>query len=143
MRYIIAIAAAWVVAQCLKHLVRLIGHNRRVFSNNPRSTLLLSGGMPSAHSASVTALTVMIGLVDGTDGGLFALSLLFSCVVVYDAVMVRFSSGQQGDLLNQLLKEVKSRLGLVRVAHGHTLFEVLAGVLLGGLVAAVVFLTTI
>ena len=142
MKYIIAVDIAWVVAQCLKHVARLIGRNRRIFNGTTQHGLFLSGGMPSAHAASVTALTVMIGLVDGIDGGLFALSLLFSCVVMYDAVMVRLSSGQQGELLNQLVKELHSKLGLVRVAHGHTVVEVLAGALLGVVVAFVVFLTT-
>ena len=142
MKYIIAVAIAWVVAQCLKHVARLVGRNQRIFSGQTRYALLLSGGMPSAHAASVTALTVMIGLVDGVNSGLFALSLLFSSIVIYDAVMVRFSSGQQGELLNRLVREVKSKLGLVRVAHGHTVFEVLAGALLGAVVALVVFLTT-
>ena len=142
MRYIVAIACAWLIAQSLKHLFRLLGKNRRVFDKNSRSPFMLSGGMPSAHAAAVTSLTTMVGLVDGVNSGLFAVSLLFSSIVIYDAVMVRFSSGQQGDLLNKLVAEMKSKLGLIRVAHGHTILEVTAGTLLGVAVALVVFSTT-
>lgn len=140
MIYLVAASIAWVLAQILKHAARLIGRNRRIFQHKSRG-LLLSGGMPSAHSATVVALTTIIGLKDGVDGGLFALAFLFSSVVIYDAVMVRYSSGQQGDLLNRLLSEKKSKLLPIKVAHGHTVLEVVAGTILGLAVAVVVFST--
>lgn len=142
MIYLVASGLAWVVAQTAKHLARLIGRNQRVFKGNPRNILLLSGGMPSAHSATVTALTVTIGLVDGIESGLFALSFLFASIIMYDAMMVRYSSGRQGDLLNRFLVEMKSTLIPVRVAHGHTVVEVVAGAIVGFGVALVVFFTT-
>lgn len=141
MIYLVAAGLAWVAAQCLKHLARLAGRNQRIFKGNPRNLLLLSGGMPSAHSATVIALTLMIGLVDGFNSGLFALSFLFASVIMYDAMMVRYSSGRQGDLLNRLLLENKSKLLPVRVAHGHTVAEVIAGAVLGMIVSLVVFFT--
>lgn len=141
MIYIIAAGAAWVTAQSLKHVARLMGRNRRVFHGNPRNRLLLSGGMPSAHSATVVALTSVIGLKDGFDSGLFALSFLMAAIVMYDAVMVRYSSGRQGDLLNRLLIEQKSKLNTVRVAHGHTPWEVIVGAVLGLVIGSVVFFT--
>ena len=75
-----------------------------------------SGGMPSTHSATVVAFTAFMGLSEGIDSGLFALSFLLSAIVIYDSMRVRYSSGRQGDLLNTLLTEVKSRLQPVRVA---------------------------
>ncbi len=143
MRYIIAIAAAWVAAQSLKHAARLAGRNRRVFGGSSPTLLLLSGGMPSAHAAGVASLTTMIGLIEGVDSSLFALSALFASIVIYDAVMVRYSSGQQGELLNQLVRETKSKLSPVRVAHGHTVIEVAAGACVGVIVAVIVFFTTL
>lgn len=141
MIYLVAAGLAWVAAQTLKHLARLAGRNQRVFLGNPRNVLLLSGGMPSAHSATVTALATVIGLTEGIDSGLFALSALFASVVMYDAVMVRYSSGRQGDLLNRLLLEYKSKLTAVRVAHGHTVVEVVVGSVLGLIIGVVVFFT--
>lgn len=141
MVYLVAAIAAWTAAQGLKHLVRLLGHNRRVFQNDPRHGLLLSGGMPSAHSATLVALTTVIGLQEGLNSAVFALAALLSAIVMYDAIMVRFSSGQQGDLLNALIREHKTKLKPVRVAHGHTVVEVVVGAVLGALIGTVVFFT--
>ena len=141
MVYLVAAAMAWLAAQSLKHLIRLAGRNRRIFQGNPRNQLLLSGGMPSAHSATVVALTVAIGFGEGFGSGLFALAFLLSSIVMYDAMMVRYSSGRQGDLLNRFLKEQKSTLKPVRVAHGHTTLEVVVGAVLGALIGIVVFFT--
>jgi acid phosphatase family membrane protein YuiD len=43
--------------------------------------ILDSGGMPSSHSATVTALAVAIGLQEGTGGPAFAMSVVLACVV--------------------------------------------------------------
>lgn len=130
--YIIAVICAWIVAQGLKYI--LSGIKSKNFMGNFRQ-LYLSGSMPSAHSASVVALTAIIGLREGTSSSMFALSLLFAAVVMYDAVMVRRSSGEQGYALTKLIKETKSKINLPRVAKGHTPLEVLAGVAVGLLVA--------
>lgn len=142
MKFLLGAMIAWLVAQALKHGARLFGRNRRIFGTDTRAKLFLSGGMPSAHSATVTALAAMIGYYEGCDSAVFALSVLFSAVVMYDAMMVRFSSGEQGDLLNKLLKEQKSKLGQIRIAHGHRPIEVIAGAVVGLVVAGVVILAT-
>lgn len=45
--------------------------------------LIGSGGMPSSHSATVTALAVAIGLQDGFNCSLFATATIFASVVGY------------------------------------------------------------
>lgn len=142
MEYLIPAAIAWAIAQGLKHVFRLAGRNRRIFQGAGRSWLLPSGGMPSTHSATVVAFTTYLGLVEGFNSGLFALSFLLSAIVIYDSMRVRYSSGRQGDLLNALVTEVKSKLNPVRVAHGHTVLEVCVGMAIGLLVGCVVFITT-
>lgn len=142
MMYLVPAAIAWAIAQGLKHMFYMMGRNRRVFNGTSPSWLMPSGGMPSTHSATVVAFTAFMGLSEGIDSGLFALSFLLSAIVIYDSMRVRYSSGRQGDLLNTLLTEVKSRLQPVRVAHGHTVLEVLAGMTIGVIVALVVFFTT-
>ena len=142
MQYLIVPLLAWLIAQSLKHVAGLFGKNRRIFNAKSRSTLMLSGGMPSAHSATVVALTAIIGLNEGWSSAIFALSAVFSSVVIYDAVMVRYSSGQQGDVLNELLKSHKKQIQPIHVAHGHTVLEVFAGAIVGVVVAVVVFFTT-
>lgn len=136
--YISAVIIAWIVAQGLKYLIS--GVSSGGFRRNLRQ-LYLSGNMPSAHSASVVALTTVIGYTEGLASPLFALSLLFSAIVMYDAVMVRRSSGEQGTAILALLTSTKSKVMPPRVAKGHTPLEVLGGVLVGLVVGLVVIFT--
>lgn len=136
--YIIAVIAGWVIAQGAKYIIMVIRH--RSFDHFRQ--LYLSGNMPSAHSATVVALVVVIGLRDGLNSGLFGLAALLASIVMYDAMMVRRSSGEQGKAIQQLIKEQKSTVALPRAAKGHTPVEVLAGAALGAVIGLVVFLAT-
>lgn len=142
MQYILIPGIAWFVAQSSKHLARLFGRNRRVTQSNPRSPVLFSGGMPSAHSATVVSLALTIGYYQGWESPLFSLAAWFAAIVLYDAVMVRFSSGQQGDLLNRVVQKDYPKLSTIRVAHGHTLPEMLVGAAVGTVVTFVVIFAT-
>ena len=64
MFYLIPAAIAWFTAQGLKHLIGMLGRNRRIFGGS-QSRLLPSGGMPSVHSATIVAFATYVGLVDG------------------------------------------------------------------------------
>ncbi|MFZ3009916.1 MAG: divergent PAP2 family protein [Candidatus Microsaccharimonas sp.] len=132
--YVIATVIAWLAAQTAKYLYASY-KGRKLKSLRQ---LYLSGSMPSAHSASVVALLVVIGFRDGVGSGLFGLALLFASVVMYDAMMVRRSSGEQGVSLTALIKEQKSKVRLPRVAKGHTPKEVVGGALVGALVGLIV-----
>lgn len=135
--YVVAIIVAWVIAQGTKYLIVAI--KQRQF--NLRQ-LYLSGNMPSSHSATVMALCALIALRDGVQSGLFATAALFAGIVMYDALMVRRSSGEQGLALQNLIKEQKSSVPLPRAAKGHTPVEVVAGAVLGVAIGLVVFLAT-
>lgn len=137
--YILAALAAWISSQGAKYVFQVA----RTRSLADWRQLYISGGMPSAHSAAMVALTTVIGLKDGVETGLFGLSVLVTGIVMYDAVMVRRSSGLQGEALRELITEVKSTLKMAKVAKGHEPLEVLVGALLGGLVGYIVFLATI
>jgi uncharacterized protein len=136
--YIIAVISAWVVAQGAKYIIIAVKQGRI----DHLRQLYLSGNMPSAHTASVAALTTVVALKDGIGSGLFGLSLLFAAIVMYDAVMVRRSTGEQGIALQKLIKEQKSKVALPRAAKGHTPMEVVAGGVVGGILGLVVFLAT-
>jgi acid phosphatase family membrane protein YuiD len=136
--YLIAIIAAWLIAQGAKYF--WVATRQRSF--NHYRQLYLSGNMPSAHSASVIALVTVIALRDSVDSGLFAIAALFAAIVMYDAVMVRRSSGEQGVAIQKLIKEQKSSVPIPRAAKGHTPVEVAVGALLGVLIGLVVFLAT-
>ncbi|KAL2343437.1 hypothetical protein Fmac_004722 [Flemingia macrophylla] len=68
--------------------------------------LVGSGGMPSSHSATVTALASAIGFQEGFGGPIFALAMVFACIVMYDATGVRLQAGRQAEVLNQIVYEL-------------------------------------
>ncbi|RVW90821.1 putative membrane protein YuiD [Vitis vinifera] len=87
--------------------------------------LVGSGGMPSSHSATVTALAAAIGLQEGFGGSMFAISLVIACVVMYDAFGVRLQAGRQAEVLNQIVYELPAEHPLaesrpLRELLGHT-----------------------
>jgi len=131
--YLMTGLVAWLVAQGIKYLISAV-KNRR---SNIRQ-LYLSGGMPSAHSATVTALMVTVAATEGVNSAIFGVTTLLAAIVMYDAMMVRRSSGEQGAALTALMKEQKSKVPLPRVAKGHTPTEVAVGAFLGLVVAIVV-----
>lgn len=94
-----------------------------------------AGGMPSSHSAVVTTLAAMIGKSEGFDTPIFAMSVVFALVVMYDAAGVRRAAGKQARLLNKIvetpgLSGVQVQEKLVEVL-GHTPLQVLVGAIIG------------
>ena len=101
-----------------------------------------AGGMPSSHSSFVTSLTTIIGLTEGFESSHFAISLIFSLVVMYDAMGVRYETGKQAEILNILVKgnkkSFKEKTILLKEKVGHMPIEVFCGFLLG-IVMALIF----
>ncbi|VVA98842.1 unnamed protein product [Arabis nemorensis] len=102
--------------------------------------MISSGGMPSSHSATVTALAVAIGLEEGAGAPAFAIAVVLACVVMYDASGVRLHAGRQAELLNQIVCEFPPEHPLstarpLRELLGHTPIQVAAGGVLGCVVA--------
>lgn len=102
--------------------------------------MLDSGGMPSSHSATVTALAMAIGLQEGTGSPTFAIAVVLACVVMYDASGVRLHAGRQAELLNQIVCEFPpehplSSVRPLRELLGHTPLQVVVGALVGCIVA--------
>ncbi|KAI4334144.1 hypothetical protein L6164_018870 [Bauhinia variegata] len=102
--------------------------------------MLDSGGMPSSHSATVSALAVAIGLQEGTGSPAFAVAVVLACIVMYDATGVRLHAGRQAELLNQIVCELPPEHPLstsrpLRDSLGHTPLQVVAGGLLGCFIA--------
>ena len=136
--YLLAIVLAWATAQSSKFFLKSIRNSGPI---NYRQ-LYSSGNMPSSHSASVIALMSVIGLRGGIDSAVFGLITLFAAIVMYDAFMVRRSTGEQGEAIQALIKEQKSKVRLPRAAKGHEPLEVAVGALIGLVVGLGVFLIT-
>ncbi|KGX89612.1 membrane protein [Pontibacillus halophilus JSM 076056 = DSM 19796] len=64
-----------------------------------------TGGMPSSHSAAVTALATGVGIQEGLDSNIFAVACVFAIIVMFDSTGVRRQTGEQAIMLNQLSKD--------------------------------------
>lgn len=102
--------------------------------------LVGTGGMPSAHSALVSALATGVGQESGWDSNQFAIATLFAVIVMYDAAGVRQAAGKQARILNQIIDELfqeghKFNEDRLKELLGHTPFQVIVGLFLGILIA--------
>ena len=130
------VAVALVIAQTFKVLYTLFTEKKLNFRK-----FLDTGSMPSSHTASVVSLTTAIGIFEGVDSVLFALSTVFAIVVMYDASGVRRAAGKQAGVLNKIVENIRKKEGHTILEEnlkellGHTPLEVIVGAALGVAVA--------
>ena len=129
--YLIVPVVANVTDHLVKFIVKLIADK-----DTKLKTFFCSGGVMSAHSATVFSLATIIGLLNGFDSALFALALLFAAVVAYDSINVRRATGEQGDALDKLVNSKQKPFN----AHGHTPREMVLGSIWGIAVGIVTYL---
>lgn len=127
---------AWFFAQFIKALVSIARFRSKVAKRDLLLTLVwTTGGMPSSHSATVSALTTAVGFKVGFDSPLFIVALFFSFMAIRDALGVRQAAGNQARALNLLMTDLNEKLGSshkpVKEIHGHKGPEVVVGCLLG------------
>ena len=102
------------------------------------SWFVSAGGMPSAHSAFVAALAVSVGLQDGFGSTVFSVAGVFALITVYDAVRLRGAVAHHARILARLAeKHPDVSVGHLNTRLGHTLPEILAGLIVGGALALV------
>lgn len=135
-KVLVAPLCAWAVAQLLKVFITLVKDKRLDLRY-----LVISGGMPSAHSALVSALATSVAIVQGLGSVAFGITAILALVVMYDAAGIRQSVGLQSVVLNRIMKELRSRRPIAELERdlrefiGHTPFQVIAGAALGIIVA--------
>ena len=136
----VSAAIAWFVAQVLKTIIHTFLTKDFSFER-----MYGSGGMPSSHSSTVTALATTAYLVHGAGSSEFAISAILAIIVMYDARGVRRETGIQAKVLNDLidlLKDVHNELmsmnDKLKEFVGHTPLQVAAGALLGFAIALIV-----
>ena len=123
---------AWAAAQIIKGLARLI-RTRRL----DLSLFVASGGMPSSHSAMVSALATAVAMTMGGGSIEFAISVIVAAVVMYDAAGVRWAVSQQAFIVNRIVRELRLHRPRGEVERdlreliGHTPFQVIIGAALG------------
>jgi uncharacterized protein len=136
MTYLLPPLLAWAIAQVAKVTLTSVRQHRL----NLR-VLAETGGMPSSHSAIVAGLTTAVGKHSGLASPDFAIALIFSFVVMYDAAGLRRAAGRQAEVLNRLVEDLVHMRGVqearLRELLGHTPFEVLVGALIGLIVGLI------
>jgi acid phosphatase family membrane protein YuiD len=133
-KVLIAGLIAWALAQVIKIPLDYLRTRRWNWA-----LLFTTGGMPSSHSALVTATTLAIGLYYGFDHPTFALGVAITMIVTYDAAGVRQQAGIHAQRINVIFEELLRGHPInekdLRVVLGHTPLEVVGGILLGLAVA--------
>jgi len=128
--------AAWAVAQATKFIIGRIKENHfdwRYF--------VATGGMPSSHSATVSALAASIGITYGITSAYFDIATILALIVMYDAAGVRRAVSRQSVILNRITKELREQRPLgeverdLRELWGHSPFQVVVGALIGIFIA--------
>ncbi|WJY27789.1 MULTISPECIES: divergent PAP2 family protein [Sporosarcina] len=113
-----------------------------------------TGGMPSSHSAAVTALTTAVAYEHGLDSSLFAVSAIFAVIVMFDATGIRYQAGQQAVIINEMRrdfqvfvseakdwvqKDDEQKMQELKTLLGHKPNEVAAGAITGILISVITY----
>jgi acid phosphatase family membrane protein YuiD len=127
---LLAALTAWFIAQVLKVMIEFIKFRKWNWA-----VVFQAGGMPSSHSAMVSAAALSIGLTLGFDTAVFATAAVLATIVIYDATGVRRESGKQAVLINSIIEEFsKGKIppqDKLKEVLGHTPGEAILGTLLG------------
>ncbi len=133
---IVAPFIAWFIAQTIKVVIGTVKEKKFDFS-----LYFIPGGFPSSHSASVTALAVVVLFLAGVDSLFFAIALAFAVFVLYDASVLRRAAQRQAQSLNDLIELINIKeMEPLREVLGHSFFEVLTGSIIGIITGVLIML---
>ncbi len=143
--------AGWAVAQVLKTILYALIHREIRWER-----LVGDGGMPSGHSATVSAMATTSAILYGFGSFEFAVTCMLAIIVMHDAMGVRRETGKQGKVLNEMIAYFRAE-GIAEAFKdsekvyafweaslkefvGHTPLQVGAGCILGILMACILTL---
>jgi len=136
--YIVIPIATLAICQFVKFVVESVTARRikwgRLFNG--------TGGMPSSHTAFATSITTVVGWGVGFLTPLFGVCMVFTGIVMYDAMGLRRESGKQAARINQLIDAVfETQDGFERLKEelGHRPMEVVVGFIAGVVIATVAY----
>ena len=141
---ILAAAFSWIFSQVIKAVIYAIVNKKFDISR-----LFGDGGMPSGHSATVTALALTCGLIEGFDSAQFGLAFFLCIIVCHDAMGVRREAGKHAVIIRKLINDHpdletdKITLSKLKTFIGHEPLEVLAGIFVGIISGTIVYFAMI
>lgn len=135
-KVLIAVLAAWLLAQALKIPYEYLRSRRWMWA-----MFFAAGGMPSSHTALMVSGTLAVGLYHGFENPIFGIAVAITMIIAHDAAGVRRQAGKHAERINVLFDELLhghmwSEDELKEVI-GHTPLEVIGGIIFGLLVAIV------
>jgi len=133
-KYIIIPFITLIISQIIKTIVEMF----KTKKFNIKRLLDGTAGMPSSHSAFITSATSLIGINFGITNPYFAVLLVFTIIVLYDARGLRYETGKQAAMINKLIEKNNLKENKLNEQLGHTTIEVFCGCLLG-IVSALFF----
>ncbi len=133
-KYIIIPILTVIISQLIKAIIETIRSGKfsleRLFNG--------SGGMPSSHSSLVISLLTLIFIDFGIDSIYFAICLIFGLIVLYDAMGIRYETGKQAEVLNEITKKINlGSIKFLKEKIGHKPIEVLGGIITGIVLALI------
>ncbi|MFC2947536.1 divergent PAP2 family protein [Virgibacillus sediminis] len=133
MPYFLAPFVGWAASGFLKFLIHYLkyGEDARHHMGN--------GGFPSTHTSTVSAAAFLIGFGEGFFSAIFGLAAAFLFIVIIDATGLRIAVGKQAEILNSLNRNRDPEAKPLRERMGHSLVEVLGGLVVGFLVSLVLY----
>lgn len=129
---------SWFVAQVLKTIINFV-----LLGRFQLERMWGDGGMPSAHSATVTAMVIATARSEGIHSAIFAVAAVVAIITMHDAMGVRRETGEQAKVLNKMLEQwievTENNNPFLQNMHlkemvGHTPLQVMTGFALGILV---------
>ena len=138
--FLITSTMAWLVAQVLKVIINAFIQRKLDWER-----LFGDGGMPSGHSATVSSLATITGLLCGLRSYEFGISAILAIIVCHDAMGVRREAGRHAKVLNELQKAFEELMNedlpdvALKEFVGHTPIQVCAGILIGILTGSIKF----
>lgn len=136
---------SWFIAQFLKIIIDLI--RKKDINLRTRDFFLKvvfgTGGMPSSHSATISAVAISIGMTKGFDSPIFAFAVIMVGIIIRDATGVRLSTGKQAEAINIIMENQYRKDGVpyhkLKEVRGHKPLETFVGALVGVLVSLGMF----
>lgn len=127
--FLLTSLSSWFIAQLLKVIINAVIYKKIIWER-----LVGDGGMPSGHSATVSSLAVITGLICGFGTVQFAIAGILAVIVCHDAMGVRQETGKHSVMLNEIIQILEAKdLPEVKLKElvGHTPIQVTAGILIG------------
>jgi len=133
-KVLIAVILAGAISQGLKILLFMLKHKKKFHIKD----LIVTGGMPSTHSALVVSLAIAIWLYEGFNTA-FVVSFVLALLVIRDSFGVRREAGEEGNMLNKIIKAAKLKLPMEHYALGHDPLEVVVGSAIGAVTSFILY----